>query len=242
MGSYLSARYLPLILKSSLGLITPLSMSSASPSGMGTAFMKSLLCLLGDLDRHITVDSVDGLPVGHDGVRLLQRDLSVIFLQILETDLEMEFTGSGNDVFAGLFNHALDHGIRLGQTLETLHELGEIRGVLGLNGHSHHGGHGELHHLHVVSVLEGRDGSGFDEELVHAYETADVSSGDVFNGLDFTAHHEDGPLNGFLVQVLLLSWDEVRSIDSGLHASGDLAREDTSEGVEAALVAGGDHL
>jgi hypothetical protein len=26
---------------------------------MGTAFMKSLLCLLGDLERHISVDSSD---------------------------------------------------------------------------------------------------------------------------------------------------------------------------------------
>merc|ERR1712168_1413785 len=55
--SYLSAKYLPLTLKSSLGLTSPLSMSSARPSGMGTAFMKILLCLLGDLDRHMISDS-----------------------------------------------------------------------------------------------------------------------------------------------------------------------------------------
>lgn len=34
-------------------------MSSARPSGMGTAFMKILLCLLGDLDRHMILDSSD---------------------------------------------------------------------------------------------------------------------------------------------------------------------------------------
>ena len=32
-------------------------MSSAKPSGKGRAFMYSLLCLLGDLERHITLDS-----------------------------------------------------------------------------------------------------------------------------------------------------------------------------------------
>ena len=37
-------------------------------------------------------------------------------LQTLKTNLKMEFTGSSNDVLARLFNHALDHGIRLGQT------------------------------------------------------------------------------------------------------------------------------
>ena len=71
----------------------------------------------------------------------------------------MEFTSSGNDVLAGLFNHTLDHRIRLGETLETLDELGEISGVLRLDGHAHDRGYGELHHLHVVSVLEGCDGS-----------------------------------------------------------------------------------
>lgn len=35
----------------------PLSMSSAKPSGNGHAFMKRRLCLLGDLDRHIWLDS-----------------------------------------------------------------------------------------------------------------------------------------------------------------------------------------
>merc|ERR1712066_217312 len=56
-NSYLSARQRPRILKSSLGLTSPLSMSSARPSGMGTALMKSLLCLFGDFDRHIWLDS-----------------------------------------------------------------------------------------------------------------------------------------------------------------------------------------
>merc|ERR1719191_600606 len=57
--SYLSAKNLPLVLKSSLGPHSPLSMSSARPSGMGTALMNNLLCLLGDLDRHIWLDSSD---------------------------------------------------------------------------------------------------------------------------------------------------------------------------------------
>merc|ERR1719470_26489 len=42
---------------SDLGFTFPSSISSARPSGMGTAFMNNLLCLLGDLDRHIMYDS-----------------------------------------------------------------------------------------------------------------------------------------------------------------------------------------
>ena len=35
------------------------SIASGRPSGRGAAFMKSLLCLLGDLERHIILDSSD---------------------------------------------------------------------------------------------------------------------------------------------------------------------------------------
>ena len=49
-------------------------------------------------------------------------------------------------------------------------------------------------------------------------------------------------LDGLLVQVLLLAGDEVRSHDSALLSGGDLAREDTTEGVEPSLVGGRHHL
>lgn len=57
-------------------------------------------------------------------------------------------------------------------------------------------------YLHVVGVLEGGDGSGLDEELVDADQTADVPGRHVLDGLHVTAHHEDRTLNGLLVQVL----------------------------------------
>ena len=40
-------------------------MSSARPSGIGTALMKILLCLLGDLDRHIMEDSSDTVSLNY---------------------------------------------------------------------------------------------------------------------------------------------------------------------------------
>jgi hypothetical protein len=64
----------------------------------------------------------DSLSVGDDGVGFLDWDLSVILLKILQTDLQVEFSGSGNDVLAGLFNDALYHRVRLGQTLKTYDE------------------------------------------------------------------------------------------------------------------------
>ena len=49
-------------------------------------------------------------------------------------------------------------------------------------------------------------------------------------------------LNGLLIQVLLLAGDEVGAHDPALLSSGDLAGEDTTEGVEASLVRCGHHL
>ena len=48
-----------LLLKSSLGFTSPLSMSSERSFGMGTASMNSLLCLLGDFERHMMPDPSD---------------------------------------------------------------------------------------------------------------------------------------------------------------------------------------
>merc|ERR1711971_1268681 len=64
----------------------------------------------------------------------------------------------------------------------------------------------------------------------------------VFDGLDTASHHKDGPLDGLLVQVGLLSGDKVRSHDPGLLSSGHLTREDTAKGVEPSLIGGGHHL
>jgi len=93
-----------------------------------------------------------------------------------------------------------------------------------------------------VGILEGGDGSGLDEELIDADQTANVTARNVFDGFDVTAHHEDGALDGLLVQVLLLARNIVGSHDADLQAGSDLASEDTTEGVEAALVGSGDHL
>ena len=61
----------------------------------------------------------DSLSVGDDGVGFLDWDLSVILLKILETDFQVELASSSDDVLAGLLNDALDHGIGLGQSLQT---------------------------------------------------------------------------------------------------------------------------
>ena len=110
------------------------------------------------LDNNPGIDDVT-LPVGHHrvGVGLLEGDTGVVLLQVVQADLQMELAGAGDDVFAGLLDHALHHGVGLGEPLEALDQLGEVGGVPGLDGHAHHGRDRELHLLHVVRLLKGGD-------------------------------------------------------------------------------------
>ena len=184
----------------------------------------------------------DSFSVGHNGVGLLDGDLCVILFQILETDLQMKFTSTGDDVLTRLFNHALNHRIRLGQAFKTFNQFGQISSVLGLNSHTHDRGDGELHDLQVVSLLGGGNGTSLDQKLINTDKTTDVTARHIFDSLDVTSHHEDGPLDGLLVQVLLLAGGEVGAHDTDLLTGSNLAREDTAESVEAAFVGGGHHL
>ena len=85
---------------------------------------------------------------------------------------------------------SLDHArgwwgvvVRLGESLQFLHELGQIRGVLGLHSDPDDRGDGELHHLHVVRFLEGGQGSSLHQELINTDQSADVSGGNILDGL-----------------------------------------------------------
>lgn len=49
----------------------------------------------------------DCLTIGYDWVAHLDRDTSVILFQILQADLQMELTGTGDDVLTGLFDDTL---------------------------------------------------------------------------------------------------------------------------------------
>lgn len=86
---------------------------------------------------------LDGLLVSNDGLGLLEGNTGVVLLEILEADLEVELTSTGDDVLSGVGDPGLDTGIGLGETLETLNELGKVVGVLDLNGDLNDGGDGE---------------------------------------------------------------------------------------------------
>jgi len=185
---------------------------------------------------------LDSLLVTDDGVRLLEGNTSVVLLEILEADLQVELTGTGNDVLSGVRDPGLDTRVGLGESLKTLDKLGKIVGVLDLDGDLDDWRDRELHDLHVVGSLGGGKGSGLEEELVDSDETDDVSGGAVLDGLNGSTHHEDGSLDGLDEEVRLGSGNVVRSLDSDLGTRSNGSREDSSEGVESTLVRGGDHL
>ena len=184
----------------------------------------------------------DSLTVGHDRVRDTERNTGVVLLEILQADLKVELTSTSDDVLTRLVDHGQNARVGLGETLETFDQLGQILSVLDLDGALHDGGDRELHDLQVVGSLGGSEGTRLEQELVNTDQTDDVTGGDILNGLDETAHHENGTLDRLDEQVLLLARGVVRALDADLQTRADSTGVDTTEGVEAALIGGRHHL
>lgn len=184
----------------------------------------------------------DGLTVGDDRVRDTERDTGVVILEILQANLQVQFTGTGNDVLTGLGDESQDTRVGLGETLETFDQLGQVLGVLDLDGTLDDGGDGELHDLEVVGSLGGGKGTRLEQELVNTDQTDDVTGGDILDGFDETTHHENGTLDVLDEEVLLLAREVVGTLDADLQTGADGTGVDTTEGVETTLVGGGHHL
>jgi hypothetical protein len=184
----------------------------------------------------------NGLTVLDDGVGDDQGNTGVILLKILEANLEMQLTGTGDNVLARLGGHGQDTRIGLGETLETLNKLGEILGVLDLDGTLDDGGDGELHNLEVVGGLAGGEGTRLEKELVDTDQTDNVTGRHVIDGLDLATHHQDGTLDSLDEEIVLLSRDVVGALDADLETRSDGTGEDTTEGVESTLIGGRHHL
>ena len=91
-------------------------------------------------------------------------------------------------------------------------------------------------------MFKGCDGPSLDQILVHPHQSNDVATRDVLNWLHNPPHHQDSPLDGLHVDVLLLAGDVVWAHDPHLLPCGNSAREDTAKSVEPTLVTRGHHL
>jgi hypothetical protein len=136
----------------------------------------------GGLGEALLVGGVtDGFLVGDDGVTLLEGHLGEIFFEILEANLDVELTATGNNVLTGLLSGADNERIGLGELAETFDELGQVRGVLDLNGDTHDWGHRELHDTDVVSSLVIGDGTLLSEILINTNKTDGVTARDAWD-------------------------------------------------------------
>ena len=114
--------------------------------------------------------------------------------------------------------------------------------MLGLDCNTHDGRDGVSHNTDGVGLITICDGTLLHDVLVDTDEGDGVTARDIGNGLNLTAHHDDGSLDGSVLEVSLGAWDVVGSHDSDLLASGNNTGEDTTEGVESTSVVGGDKL
>lgn len=186
--------------------------------------------------------TTDGLTVRHDGVGNAERHTSVVLLKILQANLQVKLTGTGNDVLTRLSDHGQDARVRLAETLETFDELGKIVGVLDFDGTLDNRRDGELHDLQVVGSLGGSKSTRLEQELVNTDKTKNVTSWHILDGLSETAHHENSTLDRLDEQVLLLAGNVVRTLNADLETRADGTSEDTTESVETTLIGSGHHL
>ena len=184
----------------------------------------------------------DSLTVGDDGVGDAEWDTSVVLLEILQANLQMELTSTSNNVLTGLRDVSQDTRIGLGEALKTLNKFWQILGVLDLNGATDNRGDGELHDLQVVSGVGGGKSTRLQQELINTNETKNVTSWHIVNGVDLATHHEDGTLNSLDEKIILLAGNVVGTLDADLESRLDGTREDTTESVETTLIGSGHHL
>jgi hypothetical protein len=69
----------------------------------------------------------DTLAIGDDGVGGAEfNTTTILLLEVLETDLQVQLPGTGDNVLTRLLNRALYQGIALAQALEAFHKLGQV--------------------------------------------------------------------------------------------------------------------
>jgi len=90
---------------------------------------------LGTLLRH-------SFFIGDNWGRLDNWDLCVLVDQIVDTDFDVQFSGTAHDVLTGGFViDTQDLWVGLGESLHSLDKFWEISGVLWLNSNSNNWGH-----------------------------------------------------------------------------------------------------
>mmetsp|Transcript_14452 Transcript_14452/g.20088 ORF Transcript_14452/g.20088 Transcript_14452/m.20088 type:complete len:801 (+) Transcript_14452:187-2589(+) len=199
--------------------------------------------LVGRLGETSTVRSFrNSLTVRHNRVSLAKGNLSVFFFQILQTDFQMQLTGTGNNVLTRLSNGTNNTRVRLRKTFQTLNKLGEITSRLGLNSNTHNRGDRELHDTDNRSILVIGDGTTLQKVLINTDKTNGVTTRTVVDRLSVTSHHQNSSLDGLEEEIGLSSLFVVRTQNSDLLSSLNTSREDTSESIKSTLVVGGHHL
>ena len=171
-----------------------------------------------------------------------EGNTSVVFLEILQANLQMQLTGTSNDVLTGFGDGSQHTRIRFRETLETFDEFWEILSVLDLDGTLDDRGDGELHDLQVVGGLTGGESTGLQQELIDTNQSEDITSWDIIDRIDLASHHEDGTLDGLDEKIILLAGSVVGTLDADLKTRSDGTSEDTTEGVESTLIRGWHHL
>lgn len=151
-------------------------------------------------------------------------DHGVIVDEIVDTDFNVELSGTSNNVLTGgLVIDTKDLWVGLGESLHSLDELGEICGILGLNSNSNDGGDGVLHDSDIASLIGSGDGTGLGEVLIDSDKSDKITAWDFRDELSLSSHQQNSSLNVTFVEIGFLSKNVVGSHHSDLETSGNLS-------------------
>mmetsp|Transcript_10137 Transcript_10137/g.18257 ORF Transcript_10137/g.18257 Transcript_10137/m.18257 type:complete len:533 (+) Transcript_10137:1602-3200(+) len=188
-------------------------------------------------------NTFDGLAIRHHWVRYLDFSaIHKVLLQILEANLNVQLSASSNHVFTALLGKALHQRIRLCKAFQTFNKLWQVRWVLWFHCDTHDRRYRVLHIFQRESLLQIRQSTRLDKELIQTNETDGVSTGNGLYRLGTATHHQHRTLNVLDSQILLGSRHVVGSHNADLLSSLYSSREHTTVRNEATLIHRGDHF
>ena len=87
-----------------------------------------------------------------------------------------------------------------------------------------------------MGIFKTSNGASLEKVLVNADECSVISRRDINNHFSIAPHHDQDTLDRLDEQILLAAGLVVRAKDTCFHAVRNLAREDTTKGVESTSI------
>mmetsp|Transcript_120079 Transcript_120079/g.231593 ORF Transcript_120079/g.231593 Transcript_120079/m.231593 type:complete len:202 (+) Transcript_120079:1019-1624(+) len=154
----------------------------------------------------------------------------------------MQLTAACNDMLSALLCRANHQRVRLGQLLQAINKLWQVLAILALHRNLHDRRDTVLHVGNIVRTFNSCDCSGLEQVLIDSDKSNSVATWHISNLLLHASHHENCALDVLDVEILLATRLVMWTLDADFLSRGNGPTEDTTKGMEAALVSSWNHF